>query len=107
MFLPRINYGLLQRGLGSESIFNLQKRALRIINYSNYNAHTEPVFKSTKLLKIKDLCTLQELKFCHRLENKSLPQYFCHIFTENSETHDYNTRGLSDYTIPLFRHTFV
>ena len=107
MFLPHINYGLLLWGSGSESIFNLQKRALRIINNSNYNAHTEPLFKSTKLLKIKDLCTLQELKFCHRLENKSLPQYFYPIFTKNSETHDHNTRGLSDYTIPLFRHTFV
>ena len=51
--------------------------------------------------------TLQELKFSHRLENKSLPQYFNHIFTKKSETHDYNTHGLSDYTIPIFRHTFV
>ena len=107
MFLPHINYGILLWGSSSESLVTLQKRAVRIINNSTYNAHTEPLFKNTKLLKINDMCTLQELKFCHRLENKSLPEYFYHIFTKHADTHDHDTRGQLDYQIPVFKHAFV
>ena len=43
---------------------------------SKYNAHTAPIYKELKLLKVRDIYKLQELKFYHKLINKQLPEYF-------------------------------
>ena len=108
LVLPHLNYGILLWGACGQSLFKNQKRIIRIINLSRFNAHTEPIFKSLKLLKLNDICTLHELKFCHRLENNILPQYFCNnIFIKNSENHPYLTRRLNDYQLPLFKHSFM
>ena len=56
--------------------FKLQKKVIRIITLSKYNSHSEPHFKSLKLLKIKDILKLQQLKFIYKLLNKSIPKYF-------------------------------
>ena len=108
MFLPYLNYGLLVWGPCGDSLFKIQKRAVRIISLSKYNAHTDPIFKNLKLLKLKDLCALHELKFCYRLQNNLLPQYFQNsIFTKNSEIHNYGTRRNNNFQIPTFKHTFI
>ena len=108
MFLPYLNYGLLLWGSCSESIFKLQKRVVRTISISKYNAHTNPIFKHLRLLKLQDLCTLSELKFCHRLEHNMLPIYFYNnIFIKNSETHNYLTWGTNNYQLPVFKHSFI
>jgi len=39
------------------SIFKKQKMALRIITNSNYNSHTEPLFKKLRILQFPQLCT--------------------------------------------------
>ena len=108
MFLPYLNYGLLLWGSCSESIFKLQKRVVRTISISKYNAHTNHIFIHLRLLKLQDLCTLSELKFCHRLEHNMLPIYFYNnIFIKNSETHNYLTRGTNNYQLPVFKHSFI
>ena len=45
---------------------------------STYNAPTEPIFKTLKLLNIQDIFKLQTLKFYYKLINDSLPIYFNH-----------------------------
>ena len=39
-------------GSAAKNIFSKQKRAIRAISCAGYNAHTEPLFKIYKLLKI-------------------------------------------------------
>ena len=68
-------YGILAWGRHTNAIHDIQKRAIRIIAASKYNAHTEPLFKQLHLLKACDICTLQELKFYHELINRQLPKY--------------------------------
>ena len=41
----RIKYGLLVWGSSGDHIFKLQKKAIRVVNKSKFNAHTEPLFK--------------------------------------------------------------
>ena len=40
-------------------ILILQKRALRIVNSSTYDANTSPIFKDLKLLKFHDIHSFQ------------------------------------------------
>ena len=62
LILPHMTYGILAWGLHTNTIHKIQKRAIRIIAASKYNAHTEPLFKQSNLLKACDICKLQELK---------------------------------------------
>ena len=41
----------------------VQKRAVRILTASKYNSHTEPVFKQTNILKVSDICTLNDINY--------------------------------------------
>ena len=63
LLLPHINYCLVTWGYQCKRINILQKRAIRLITLSTYNCHTAPLFKKLKLLTIKDMLALQELKF--------------------------------------------
>ncbi len=52
-----------------------------------YNAHTEPIFKTLKLLNVNDILKLQELKFYYKYENNLLPYYLqCLPFQLNSNS---------------------
>ena len=66
IILPHINYGILAWGYQTQRIFILQKKAIRIITLSKYNAHTAPIYKELKLLKVSDIYKLQKLKFYHK-----------------------------------------
>ena len=41
-----------------------------------FNAHTEPIFKELKMLKIKDIFNIQCLKFWFKFVNNCLPSFF-------------------------------
>jgi hypothetical protein len=54
---PHMIYAITAWGSLSSSykrLILLQKRALRIINKAKYSSHTEPLFKSSEILKIND-----------------------------------------------------
>ncbi len=48
----------LQWGFIAKKVTKLQKKVLRILTVSKYNAHTEPLFKKLKLLKVNDILKL-------------------------------------------------
>ena len=54
LILCQLNYGILAWGQNYKRMFKLQKRVMRIITCSKYNAHSEPLFKELKLLKLED-----------------------------------------------------
>ncbi len=68
MILPRLNYGILAWRHHSERVSKLQKKSITILSLSKCNAHIEPIFKELKLLKIKDILWLQELKFVLQIQ---------------------------------------
>ena len=76
LILPHLIYGILAWGRHTNVIHKIQKRAIRIIAASKYNAHTEPLLKQLNLLKACDICKLKELKFYHKLINRQLPKCF-------------------------------
>ena len=76
LFLPHLNYGILLWGSEIESIHKLQKRVLRIISGSNFNAHTESICREEQILKVNEIYKLAIYKFYFKLINNELPHYF-------------------------------
>ena len=75
LILPHLNYCVTAWGYQCNRIIKLQKKAIRTVMISSYNAHTESFFKNLKLLKIQDILTLQTLKIYHKFRNNKLPYY--------------------------------
>ena len=103
LILPHIQYGILCWGFKYNRIFKLQKRAMRIITCSKYNAHTSPIFKSLELLKVEDIFKISLLKFLYKLEKDRLPAYFPGMFVTNSANHQHSTRHRDIDRLPVPR----
>ena len=86
---PHLNYGVLAWGKANQAAINktemLQKKAIRLINKSPYNSHTEPLFKTSEILKLKDLHEYQSLIFMKDYFSNRLPQSFDNSFPYNRE----------------------
>ena len=55
-------------------LVTLQKRAVRIINNSNFDAHTDPIFKEPSILKFNDIHLLQLGQFMYSYSYSSPKQ---------------------------------
>ena len=51
----------------------MQKKSLRIIHKKHYNYHTEPLFKTSQILKVQDQYKLNTATFMHQLKYHKLP----------------------------------
>ena len=108
LILPYLNFGILAWGYKCERIIKLQKKVVRIISISKYNAHTEPIFKTLNLLKVTDILKLQELKLYYKFKQGSLPDYHLQMpFNDNTTTHNHNTRQQHDIHQPYARHEYA
>ena len=67
-----------------ESLFKLQKAAVRIISGAKYNAHTEPLFKNLQILPLPDLISFSKLQFMQRFSQKNLPTSFNDTWVKNN-----------------------
>ena len=92
LILPHLQYGILTWGFQFGRLSKLQKRAMRIVSLSKYNAHTDPIFKELNILKVEDLFRLSLLKFQFKLTNKKLPHYFINMFDQDAVDYSYNMR---------------
>ena len=102
------HYGILAWGYQTDRLYKLQKKAVRIICLAKFNCHSEPLFKKLQLLKIKDIHTLQELKFYHQLKNNQLPSYFRNMTNDHDlDTHLYSTRHKNELRLPRTNHEFT
>ena len=57
-----LSYAILTWGFDRGRVEKLQKKIIRIIACSRYNAHTEPIFKMLKLLKLHDMFNINIIK---------------------------------------------
>ena len=92
MVHSHLSYSLLTWGFDSNRIVKLQKRCVRIITRSKYNAHTQPLMKQLNILSVIDMLLLNSMKFYYKYKHKEVPHYFASftLHTQGS-THDYNT----------------
>ena len=69
LILSHLQFAITSRGFEWERLSKLQKRAIRIMTNSKYNAHTNPLFKSSTLLTIKDIFDVQCMKIWYKFVN--------------------------------------
>ena len=100
IFYSHLIYGCNIWGLTSEDnlkkIEVLQKKSLRIMTFSDFNAHTNPLFIDLKLLKVRDLISLQQLKLAFEFYLDQLRTELLSLFRLDSNVHNYLTRSASN-----------
>ena len=108
LILPHFNYCITAWGYQCDRIIKLQKKAIRIISISTYNAHTEPLLKNLRILKIQDILILQTLKMYHKHRNNKLPTYIQNWpLQANKEIHHHNTRHADELHTHRALHMFA
>ena len=94
MVQSRMMYCILTWGFVHYRIEKLQKRFVRIISSSKYNAHSEPLFKVLDILKIEHLFSQCCLKFVYKFQNCQLPMYFLSLqCVPRSSIHSHDTKS--------------
>ena len=100
LILPHLQYGILTWGFFLGRLENLLRgfflgrlgNLLRIITRSK-NAHTDPMFKSLNLLRLKDIFELSVFKLYFMFKHNSLPVCTLNMFTESIRNPYYNIRA--------------
>ena len=99
---PFLTYGLIAWGntyaTTLKPVVVLQKKAVRIITFSNRDAHSNPLFSQLGLIKLMDLVTIHTALFMFQYHHNLLPKAFDNFFLRISSKHNYNTRLASKST---------
>jgi len=105
LIMSRLLYGVCLWGQQSSYITKLQKKAIRNISKSKYNAHTEPIFKNYNILKFEHLNEIQNWKFYYKFIHNAVPVYFRNwIIPTHSDIHSHETRGSHKYVPPRLKY---
>ena len=68
-FSSNVTYGSQVWGQSLQTVIDkislLQRKVVRLMTFSNFDAHSEPLFKEPKILKVKDNIFLQNCLFVH------------------------------------------
>ena len=87
LFEWHINYACIIWGQNISTIhrlYILQKKALRIINFKERNAHSSPLFHYSKIIKVADNVNIENGLFINKYSNNKLPSIFTNWFTFSS-----------------------
>ena len=110
LIFPHFNYWLLAWGskvIEGHKIHLFQKKALRIITNNEYLAHTEPICKNLRLVKVIDMYRLSMWKFYYKLMNNTLPNYFEIMKPELPMISDHYEIGKPTFHLPKINHEFA
>ena len=92
-----LSYGISVWGAANytnlKNVIILQKRAIRLVNNSNYLDHTDPIFQSLNLLKIQDLHKVRCLKYIYSVMFLNKHSFIYNFILEQQVQHNYSTRN--------------
>jgi hypothetical protein len=104
LIYPFLIYGIISWGntynTTLQPLFILQKKAIRIMTFSNFDEHSSPLFKQLYIVKLYDLVTLHNVVFMYKFHNNLLPIAFDTFFMRVSETHIITLDFLQKYLTP-------
>jgi hypothetical protein len=86
----------------------MQKKAIRLVCNSKYNAHTEHLFKKLSILPLPDLISYFNLQIIHRYNHNLLPTSFSNTWPTNERIIGNNMIQLRNFNalqtpVPIFK----
>ena len=106
VFYSHVTYGSLVWQFTSKGnltkITNLQKKCIRLISFSDYNDHTNPLFVILNILKVKDVFEAELLKFFVKLKLGLIPASLNDFFVLKNNISFRETRLKSFFQLPSF-----
>ena len=81
-------------------ILKIQKKSLRILTFSHFQAHSKPLFHKLNLLQLPDLVKLSNILLLHQILNSHSPVDLSSVFNLSYQQTAHQTRGS---TIKLLR----
>ena len=104
---PYISYGIMLWGntynLYLNKVFVMQKKIIRVIMNSDYNAHSEPFFKVLEILHLSDVYTMNVVKYVFSYLKQKLPIPLMNMFTRIGNMTVYYTRQLKAHKLMMPR----
>ena len=84
-----------------DKVSKLQKKAIRSITFSDYQAPVQPLLKDLEILSVKDLFKQQVASLMWDLDHDLLPTSISNYFSKRRNEHSHQTRlAVSDkYTV--------
>ena len=76
----------------TDKISRLQKSAMRIMTFSEFRSHSEPLFKKLGILKFSDSISVNNCSFVYDFFNNNLPRSFTNTFLRTDDLYQYSTR---------------
>ena len=86
-----------------ESLFKLQKWAIRTITSTKKRESTTPLFQKLKLLKLKEIYIYFVTLLMYKYYHFCLPEVILNLFEKNNTIHSYATRSQNSLHVPLCR----
>jgi hypothetical protein len=84
-----------------QTIYKIQKKAIRTVTRNNYLAHKNPIFVEHKILPLPKLTVYSELKLMHSIIYGYCPPSLRHLFQRNEQRDlNQNLRNADDITVP-------
>ena len=84
----------------------LQKKIVRIMTFSTYYAHTDPLFKDLNILTIDKLVVHRIGIAMYKINNGLFPSVLNDLYKKNNVIHDHNTRTKDMFRVSLGTQTF-
>ena len=83
-----------------DPLFLVQKKIARIITFSQFLAHTEPIFIDLSILPLHKLILNRIGIAMYKFANNLLPDVINSLYSRNSDVHSYSTRSSDLLRIP-------
>ena len=99
LFHSHLNYGISLWGASPhvEQISKLQKKAIRLIRNARYSSHTDRLFLEERILKVRDIHSVQCAMFMRDFINNELPGSFDHFFPDVTNYNILTRNRAADY----------
>ena len=108
LFYTHLIYGCLvwsySRKSNIDRLIKLQNRCIRVIDFSDFDSHTNPQYSELKLIKVNDIFSLSKLLFMFDFIKENIPEdlktFYLKMFIFNKSVHLYETCSCQIFHIP-------
>ena len=90
-----------------QALVKLQKRVLRIISYSKWNASVDHLYKYYNIMQLKKIFFYKVALLMFRVKTSSAPSVFRELFIENRSVRDYFTRQHDKFHVPNAKRNYM